>query len=120
MARTKQLARMVVSTGSATKPMNTGSMHVSPYIQKSRPLKTKKRKGEAAKGEHAVPTEGEMDDEHNQHDTESDEDDDDDKDDEDGGDHKDDKDLQCEERSMPAGEGTKCEDQAVADKDVAD
>jgi hypothetical protein len=44
MARTKQIARMATGPASAQKPMNSGSMRISPYIQKSKPEKTKKPK----------------------------------------------------------------------------
>lgn len=44
MARTKQVARMSGGAESAQKPMTSGSMRISPYIQKSTPQKTRKPK----------------------------------------------------------------------------
>ena len=44
MARTKQTARKSEGPANAQKPMNSYSMRIAPYIQKSMPLKTRKPK----------------------------------------------------------------------------
>lgn len=119
MARTKQVARFIGATGStASKPMNTGTMHISPYIQKSKPRKSKKRKDEAGntdKTKTAVSLPAEND----ATETESEQDSEEDEDEEDSG-------SECQEcEGCEAGEEEKkCEagedEKKCADKEVVD
>lgn len=119
MARTKQVARFIGASGStASKPMNTGTMHISPYIQKSKPRKSKKRKDEAGntdktKNAVALPAENDATKTESEHGSEEDEDEEDS-----GSECQESEDCEAgeEEKKCEAGEDEK----ECADKEVVD